>query len=598
MKVGYLLKVCPFLLLLSGCTDEEAVRGPLRVRTTGISFQGDSIIFSAELENADLSLIDSYGFYIRTDTARSTYRARFVAYTKPLAYKNFEGKVFSDFLDDTTYYVRAAILTKGSDDLIYGNALSFDGQAKAVMTIEDFQPRTGVRGGLVKIYGSNFSNNVQKIQVYFGHFPARIVSASPDRLVVEVPQYDVASHVPIRIKKFQQEVFTSEPFFLAGPEIESFSPARGTGKTIITVQGSGFSPYPWRNIVKVGGYAATVLTSDPTQLTIELDAINIRPGQYDISVEVDEMTAVSASPFEVYNNWNEVAVREGNGIVHPASFSINNVIYLVGGSSLWLNQSGYHDEVWALDLERGQWQRKPDFPGGIRVNGIGFSIGTRGYVVGGTNKSGGLSDFWEYNASLDTWTQRPAFPGGVRRASIGFSHDGKGYILFGADEWGLTNEFWSYDPAGNEWTRLPDFAGHTRQDAHVVIHKGKLYVVGGQDISRPFAMDIWRYDFSTQEWEFVDYIDKNILYPIAAFYTPDKACVLNYRRDSFGKEQMLLFEYDPETNILIKALGPVPSDYLVSIGFYRTIGSSLVLGLGYLRNSEFNYGTWQYTFDE
>src|SRR5690606_40908242 len=88
------------------------------------------------------------------DTARSTYRARFVAYTKPLAYKNFEGKVFSDFLDDTTYYVRAAILTKGSDDLIYGNALSFDGQAKAVMTIEDFQPRTGVRGDLVKIYGS------------------------------------------------------------------------------------------------------------------------------------------------------------------------------------------------------------------------------------------------------------------------------------------------------------------------------------------------------------------------------------------------------------------------------------------------------------
>lgn len=61
------------------------------------------------------------------------------------------------------------------------------------------------------------------------------------------------------------------------------------------------------------------------------------------------------------------------------------------------------------------WTQKADFGGIERVDAIGFSIGTKGYIGTGRNSNTAAEyvDFWEYDPSTNTWTQKADFGGGV-----------------------------------------------------------------------------------------------------------------------------------------------------------------------------------------
>lgn len=67
------------------------------------------------------------------------------------------------------------------------------------------------------------------------------------------------------------------------------------------------------------------------------------------------------------------------------------------------------------------WTQKADFGGGVRLGAVGFSIGSKGYIVTGTTGAQDLSDFWEYDPATDTWTQKSNFVGGMRYFAVSFS---------------------------------------------------------------------------------------------------------------------------------------------------------------------------------
>ena len=147
------------------------------------------------------------------------------------------------------------------------------------------------------------------------------------------------------------------------PSITSFTPDSGSAGTTVTISGTNFSPTAGQNTIKFNGVAATATATSATQLTVIVPA-GATSGV--ITVTVNGQTATSINSFTILP---------------------------------------------------GSWVQKPDFAGGGRIRAGGFSIGGKGYIIGGTSHGAEPTDFWEYDTATNKWTQKAAFPGGAREYS-------------------------------------------------------------------------------------------------------------------------------------------------------------------------------------
>src|SRR5262245_32709354 len=76
----------------------------------------------------------------------------------------------------------------------------------------------------------------------------------------------------------------------------------------------------------------------------------------------------------------------------------------------------------ATSHAQNAWTQKADFGGTPRLNAVGFSIGSKGYLGTGYDNWGDYKkDFWEYDPVADAWTQRADFGGTARDGAVGFS---------------------------------------------------------------------------------------------------------------------------------------------------------------------------------
>jgi hypothetical protein len=148
------------------------------------------------------------------------------------------------------------------------------------------------------------------------------------------------------------------------------------------------------------------------------------------------------------------------------------------------------------------WIRKADLPNGDRRDGVGFSIGSKGYIgLGAKLNSGRLSDFWEYDPIADAYTQKADFPDGARAFAVGFAIGNKGYVGTGfVDNNIYKKDFWEYNPASNVWTQKADFGGTARTLSVGFAIGNKGYIGTGLDVSNNNTNDFWEYDPTSNQW--------------------------------------------------------------------------------------------------
>jgi N-acetylneuraminic acid mutarotase len=154
-------------------------------------------------------------------------------------------------------------------------------------------------------------------------------------------------------------------------------------------------------------------------------------------------------------------------------------------------------------LNQGTWTQKKDFEGTPRVQAVGFSIGTKGYILTGFDYDSLRSDLWEWDQETDTWTQKAPFEGTPRKGSVGFSIGNKGYIGTGEDKDSLRSDFWEWDQETDTWLRKTDFGGNARAYAVGFSIGDKGYIGTGEDgISTPQgnSMDFWEYNQANDVW--------------------------------------------------------------------------------------------------
>ncbi len=148
----------------------------------------------------------------------------------------------------------------------------------------------------------------------------------------------------------------------------------------------------------------------------------------------------------------------------------------------------------------GKWTARANFGGTARFEAVGFSIGNKGYI--GTGWDGGASynqDFWEWDPSVNppngTWASKTAYAGGKIRYGVGFSIGSMGYIGTGQGSGAGANgvtAFYQYDPALNSWSAQTAFGGAARFAA-VGFSIGSCGYIGTGYNSSVYYNDFWEW---------------------------------------------------------------------------------------------------------
>ena len=151
---------------------------------------------------------------------------------------------------------------------------------------------------------------------------------------------------------------------------------------------------------------------------------------------------------QVTDTWTKMADFPGRLIDETAFFSIGDKGYVgIGGDSLGV--CSIWKDFWQWDQITNSWAQKTDFPGNSRMGAAGFSIGTKGYIGGGSCCSIDYPDLWEYDPATDTWIKKNDFAGLARGLGVSFSIGSKIYIGLGR---GVNpfykKDFWEFSPNG------------------------------------------------------------------------------------------------------------------------------------------------------
>jgi hypothetical protein len=193
------------------------------------------------------------------------------------------------------------------------------------------------------------------------------------------------------------------------------------------------------------------------------------------------------------------------------------------------------------------WVNRPNLPSTARTAVGSFSIGSKGYFIGGESSNGNLFDVWEYDTSSNSWTQKADYPGTPSSKGVTFSINGIGYYGLGAINsgdsgalyaynptlniwtqkttcklveisfWATTffvvgtkvyfldrnNKFFSYDSLTDSWTSLTDFTGTKRVTGVGFSINGKGYICTGYNATSAgniFLNDLWEYNPTSNSW--------------------------------------------------------------------------------------------------
>jgi RHS repeat-associated protein len=151
-----------------------------------------------------------------------------------------------------------------------GNITRIKRETAPTQGVVDFNPRIGKAGTPVTILGRGFDNDPTKNTVTFGPEAASVISASPNRLEVRVP--DHAANGQIRIVT-PAGTFTSPRSFVVpppGPSISGVVPNVVEPGTTAVISGSNFRPRTIENVVSLNGVLSEVPSATATALTVTI----------------------------------------------------------------------------------------------------------------------------------------------------------------------------------------------------------------------------------------------------------------------------------------------------------------------------------------
>jgi N-acetylneuraminic acid mutarotase len=201
------------------------------------------------------------------------------------------------------------------------------------------------------------------------------------------------------------------------------------------------------------------------------------------------------------DTWSQKADFPGYPRWVTAYFTINNKFYVTYGTPA----TGANPpmvgtnpptpgciDTWEYDPTTNTWTQKADFPGGPKDYPVGFSVGNKGYLVGGGYNG---TDLWEYDPTTNLWSKKASCPNNDQGGTA-FTLNLDAYFLTSGIH--LPSKLLKYTPATNSWTQLPDFPGPIRNGSISAVVGNSAFVTGGLQANGPNLNDHWEYNLNCQ----------------------------------------------------------------------------------------------------
>lgn len=183
------------------------------------------------------------------------------------------------------------------------------------------------------------------------------------------------------------------------------------------------------------------------------------------------------------DTWTQLADKPGAAVENPAVTTVNNSIYVFGGSTLPF--SGAVSNSYKYDIDTGDWSTIASMPtarGGIRAEVINGLI----YIAGGMDSTGAsISTVEVYNPVTNTWST--ATPMNEVRDNPGTAViNDKLYVMGGRERTsggvtinGTKTSAEMYDPSTNSWSYIASLPTGRRTMVTSTIDE-KVQVIGGE----------------------------------------------------------------------------------------------------------------------
>lgn len=213
------------------------------------------------------------------------------------------------------------------------------------------------------------------------------------------------------------------------------------------------------------------------------------------------------------DTWTKKADLPDSGRTDAAVFTINNKVYVVGGTTGGLTASS---DTWEFDPATNKWTEKKSFLPGTLARGVGFSVNGKGYVAGGDIGGTRTNKLYEYNPTSNTWTEKKAFPEAELLGAVAFVAGGKAYVgIGGIDPYSASaakymNYFFSYNPVTDNWSYAPG----TELQA-----QGRMYSIAAVVGNKAYIGAGWRLDGGSTQTFFRDFYEVD---PVAVAGVNDK----------------------------------------------------------------------------
>ncbi|WP_422351413.1 Kelch repeat-containing protein [Flagellimonas sp.] len=141
--------------------------------------------------------------------------------------------------------------------------------------------------------------------------------------------------------------------------------------------------------------------------------------------------------------WGKVSSFTGTPREDYTYFVIDGALYFGLGDK---EGPGGMMDFWKYDSSSDVWTELSTFPGGSYGYHGAFSLNGKGYITTGYNGDEFVSTTWEYTPENDSWTKKSSFKGEATHIQ-GFSIGNRGYVIGGyLPENNISDELWEFNP--------------------------------------------------------------------------------------------------------------------------------------------------------
>lgn len=408
-----------------------------------------------------------------------------------------------DKIEGTDVYFKVpATLTNNLNSL----TVSIYGQVSNSVSLSLAQPQ--ILSGLKNLYyndtlsitGKYFNPEVGLNKVKIGNTLLDVISGSTTRLIVKASSLTMSDTGPLNITTGTNLGTTSNDNYNVYRYFKPLNSFPGVGRMYAVAQSMNNKLYYGLGFGEAGALKDwweydpatnkwTQLANYPAPAWFMKSFVLANKIFIGMGIISDGVYSGFTSGFYAYNRqsntWTMTAqmqIYNGN----EAVISNNKYAYLVGGRI----NSVLVPDVWRYDPAADRWQKMADFPGPLRESPMSFSIGDKGYVVGGggTGFQPMLKDLWQFDFNSERWKQMADIPQEAgNMAGFNFALNGKGYIgggLYNTVD-GISFFVYEFDPTTNSWTKKERILDAIAYNASATSINNVAYVLGGYKYYTP-----------------------------------------------------------------------------------------------------------------